>query len=504
VLQGYGATETSPIVTATTFDDNPLGSVGKAIPGVEISIAGDGEILVRGPNVTPGYWQNEQATQAAFVDGWYKTGDLGEIDAAGHLYLKGRKKDLIVLANGQNVYPEDIEALLVRQTGVRDAVVVGLTRQEGAIEVHAALLLDAESQTSADTVVRAVNGDLAAHQQIQGFTVWPDGDFPRTHTLKVRKPLVIQRLQTLQTGQSDGPAPANAPATPVSPLFRLLAEIARVPAASIAVEQTLGLDLGLDSLGRVELLSAIEQELGVYIDETTVGPEATVGDIERLLQSGHAAPTLALPRWPRMLWARLLRAVLQSAVVFPAFRLLYRVEASGREHLNGLQGPLLFAGNHSMKLDNVAILWAMPFRWRWRLAIAAAADDVFGYRLNAFYSSLLGNAFPFSREGAVRTSLEHLGHLMDSGWSILIYPEGKMTPFGEIQPFLGGTGLIAVDSNASVVPIRLKALKRGWFDRQFGIVRGHAQVVFGPPLSFPVGTPYLEATQRLEAAVRSL
>jgi long-chain acyl-CoA synthetase len=157
-----------------------------------------------------------------------------------------------------------------------------------------------------------------------------------------------------------------------------------------------------------------------------------------------------------------------------------------------------------MKLDNVAILWAMPFRWRWRLAIAAAADDVFGYRLNAFYSSLLGNAFPFSREGAVRTSLEHLGHLMDSGWSILIYPEGKMTPFGEIQPFLGGTGLIAVDSNASVVPIRLKALKRGWFDRQFGIVRGHAQVVFGAPLSFPVGTPYLEATQRLEAAVRSL
>jgi long-chain acyl-CoA synthetase len=146
----------------------------------------------------------------------------------------------------------------------------------------------------------------------------------------------------------------------------------------------------------------------------------------------------------------------------------------------------------------------MPFTWRWRLAVAAAADDVFGHPVSAFYSSLLGNAFPFSREGAIRTSLEHLGHLMDNGWSILIYPEGRMTPFGEIQPFLGGTGLIAVDSGAVVVPVRLRPLTRGWFDSRFGLARGRARVTFGPPLTFRLGTPYAEATQRLESAVRAL
>jgi len=503
VLQGYGATETAPIVTTTPFGDNAAGTVGKAIPGVEVLIAEDGEIQVRGPNVTPGYWRNEEATRAALADGWYKTGDLGQLDEEGHLFLKGRKKDLIVLANGQNVYPEDIETLLAHQPGVKDAVVVGLLGEGSSVEVHAALLLETPSEEAASNIVKQVNSQLAAHQHVQEFTIWPDDDFPRTHTLKVRKPLVIKRLQELRAGAEQQLIDAD-PVSAASPLQRLVAEVAGIAAGTITPERSLGLDIGLDSLGRVELLSAIEQELGVYVDETTIGPETTLAELERILQAGQTTPALPLPTWPRTLWCQVLRSMLQNLVIFPAMRLLYRLEVRGQEHLQGLHTPALFAANHNMKLDNVAILMAIPAPLRWRLAPAAAADDVFGNPINAFYSSLLGNAFPFSREGAVRTSLEHLGKLMDAGWNILIYPEGRLTPFGEIAPFLGGTGLIAVDSGAPIVPIRLKPLARGWFDNRIGLARGRAEVVFGRPLTFAPGTPYAEATQRLEAAVRSL
>jgi len=202
VLQGYGATEASPVISTDSFRARRNGAVGKALPGQEIRIAGDGEILIRGPNVTRGYWQNPEATAAAFEDGWYRTGDLGYLDQEGFLHLRGRKKDLIVLASGENVYPEDIENLLRKQPGVRDCAVLGLPRN-ATIEVHAALLLDdLPTQQSDDhqqvgrveTAVRAVNQALAPHQRVRGFTIWPDDDFPRTHTLKVKKAAVLEGL----------------------------------------------------------------------------------------------------------------------------------------------------------------------------------------------------------------------------------------------------------------------------------------------------------------------
>ena len=181
VMQGYGTTETSPVITTNSLDQQRPGSVGRVLDGQEVRIADDGEVLTRGPNVTRGYWQNEAATQASFEDGWYKTGDLGFLDDDGFLFLKGRKKDLIVLANGQNVYPEDIETALGKQPGVREGVVLAIPSGDASIEVHAALLLD--DGADADEIVRAANAVLADHQRIQGFTVWPEEDLPRTHTL---------------------------------------------------------------------------------------------------------------------------------------------------------------------------------------------------------------------------------------------------------------------------------------------------------------------------------
>jgi long-chain acyl-CoA synthetase len=195
ILQGYGATEASPVITTNTFQHSRIGSVGKVLPGQEIRIADDGEILTRGPNVTQGYWQSPEATAAAFEDGWYRTGDLGYVDQDGFLFLKGRKKDLIVLANGQNVYPEDIESILNKQPGVRDSVVVGLPADGGLVRVHAVLLM--EDEAKAAEVVSAANKLLADHQRVRGFTIWPEEDFPRTHTLKVRKNLVMESLRSM-------------------------------------------------------------------------------------------------------------------------------------------------------------------------------------------------------------------------------------------------------------------------------------------------------------------
>ncbi len=196
VIQGYGATECAPVIAATPTHEHNLVSVGKPLPGVDVRIADDKELLVHGPNVAMGYWKNPEATSFAFQDGWYHTGDLGTLDDKGNLYLKGRKKNLIVLANGMNVYPEDIENIFATIPGVKDAVVIGLTEDDKDPQVHGILLLDDASKAKA--IVQQVNKQLASHQQVRGFTVWPDDDFPRTHTLKVKRQDVLTMLPTIQ------------------------------------------------------------------------------------------------------------------------------------------------------------------------------------------------------------------------------------------------------------------------------------------------------------------
>jgi long-chain acyl-CoA synthetase len=196
VMQGYGATECAPVVSVTPFNEHIYDSIGKPIPGVEVNIAEDGELLVKGPNVAPGYWKNPEATAASFQNGWYHTGDLGFSDEKGNLYLKGRKKNLIVLANGLNVYPEDIENVLVANPLVKDAVVFGLMEGDEGPIVHGVLLMD--DPDKAKSAVQQANKQLASQQHVRSFTVWPEKDFPRTHTLKVKRPEVLERLQAMR------------------------------------------------------------------------------------------------------------------------------------------------------------------------------------------------------------------------------------------------------------------------------------------------------------------
>jgi len=204
VLQGYGATETGT-GSSTTLDDHGLGTVGYAPEGIAMRLAEDGEVQFRGASLFKGYWHSPELTAAAFTeDGWYKTGDVGHLDPQGRLILSGRKKDIIVLPNGFNVYPEDIENAL-RIAGLRDSVV--LETAPGRIEAvllapggpvrTAGEALDfdpkappAELRSTIDAAVKAANGSLGPNQRIAGWRLWPESDFPRTHTLKVKRNLV--------------------------------------------------------------------------------------------------------------------------------------------------------------------------------------------------------------------------------------------------------------------------------------------------------------------------
>lgn len=505
VMQGYGATEASPVISSHTSHRPRYDSAGTPLPGVDVEIAQDGEVLVRGANVTPGYWESADQTASAFTDGWYKTGDLGVFDNLGFLHIKGRKKDMIVLANGQNVFPEDIETLLHKHPDTGDAVVVGLPKGSD-VEVHAVFLTPEPEKVP--NVVSWANGQLAEHQQIRGFTVWPEEDFPRTHTLKVKKGLVLDAIgRSASTGPAPGTARDPGRTGAERGLHHLVAEVGEIPLEQVTAEKTLGTDLNLDSLGRVELLSLIEQELGVYIDESLMSPTTTIAELEELVER-QAQSTAALPRfsnWPLTGWCMALREALQAAVIFPLFAAFHRTRVTGLENLENLRGPAIFALNHNAtRWDSFLLLRALPRGWRRRLAFAAAAEITFDSLWKGFLASLLANAFPLSRDTAIRASLEHIGRLLDGGWSVVIFPEGDQRVGEEMLPFQSGTGLLGVECRTPIIPVRLVNHGRpgGWLPAPLS--RESLSVRIGGPLTFSPDVSYPEATQAIEDTVRSL
>ncbi len=501
VLQGYGATEASPVISNHSLDERRLESTGRPLPNVEVRISEQGEIWVRGESVTPGYWRAPEETAAAFEGGWYRTGDLGFLDDEGFLHIRGRMKEMIVLPSGQNVFPEDIEAVLRGHPEVTDAAVVGV-ESGSSVEVHAAIICAGDE--AAARAVAWSNERLAEHQRIRGWTLWPGEDFPRTHTMKVRKRLVTDAVVGgAPAGRAAAARPAAAGGGPRG-LVQIVAEVGGLDAAGVDEGSRLGDDLDMDSLGRVELLSAIEAEMGVYVDETQVGPGTTLGRLAALVEEGSRnPPLLAFPEWGMSWWCRMLRGLLQRTLVFPVMSLAYGLRVRGAENLEGVTGPALLAANHHLGLDNPLIIRAVPQRWRRRMAVAGAAE-LWRNPLWWVINPLLGNGFPLAREGAVRPSLENMGRIMDDGWSVLIYPEGELNVGGPLVPFMHGTGMVAVEGRIPVVPVRLRVLRPG-FPARFPLLRrGAVEIQLGRPLTFPPGTDYQAATRSVEEAVRAL
>ncbi|MEO7158366.1 MAG: AMP-binding protein, partial [Vicinamibacterales bacterium] len=288
VIQGYGLTETAPIVTLNHPFKTNTGSVGTAIEGVEIQIADDGEILVRGENVTTGYYEapgtesreagggsrEPAAGRTLDADGWLHTGDIGEKDAQGRLFIRGRKKEMIVTPEGLNVFPDDVERALNAQKGVVESAVVGA---DGASErVHAVLVL--ESGGDPEAVVRGANAGLADHQRVRSFSLWTDGALPRTDGTRKLKRAAIKQWVT------SGAAPA-ATGGGDDPLQALLAKFAgsRQLDGGTPIE-----GLGLSSLERVELMVALEDQFQTRIDETKFSGAKTLDELRAVITAAPA------------------------------------------------------------------------------------------------------------------------------------------------------------------------------------------------------------------------
>ncbi|HUL12056.1 MAG TPA: AMP-binding protein [Methylococcaceae bacterium] len=500
VLQGYGLTETSPMIACNTRHAHRFGSVGKPIPGVSVRVAPDGEILVKGPNVMAGYYRDEARTRQTIQDGWLKTDDSGKFDEDGFLYVFGRKKYMILGPGGENVFPEDIEAELSAVAGVRDSAVVGLERG-GRVAIHAVLLSD---RGDGDAIVAEANRRLASHQQIMGWSLWPEVDFPRSATRKVRKEEVIRWLATQQ-------ATTPRAVTVATPLTRLIAQVTRTDPMTIDDSTHLVADLHLDSLLRIELVSRIEEEFNLDIPENLITDVTTVGELKALVEERNIRSEAALnyPRWSLGKGSRLIRPAIQHIGFFSWLSWLCDLNVEGRENLEDLHGPVIFMANHRSYLDGPVLVQAMPRRWRAKLAIAAAYDPLYErFPKIAPLAELSFNTYPFGTRLSenIKPSLEYTGSLLDDGWSVLIFPEGRMNRSEQaLMPLRGGTGILAVEMQVPIVPMTIAGTERILPpDMLMPRRRGRVDIRFGKPLTFAPSDRYGETTRLLERAIGEL
>jgi long-chain acyl-CoA synthetase len=499
VIQGYGMTETTSLVSVNHPFQLSKGSIGKLMPGVEMKLNADGEILVRGENIASRYWQGNDPKPAIAGaennDGWFPTGDLGELDAQGNLYFKGRKKYVIVTPEGMKVYPADLEAVLRRQPEIRDCVVVGAARGGNAEPCAVLILRDRDEDP--ELAVQRANISLAGFQRIRHWLIWPHDDFPRTSTQKPRSQLIQQFVQA-QLGE--GTVSRNQSPENEGILAGLIDRITGKEYARLPGSANLALDLNLSSIDRVELLSAIEDRYQVEIDESDFSTASTVGDLENMLhQPSVSGSKYHYPRWAQRWPVTWIRLAIYYTLSWPATLLLGYPRIVGRENLRGVRGPLLIVSNHITMVDIGFILAALPARLRHRVAVAMlgerlramrhppATAGLFSRWLDRFDYALvvaLFNVFPLPQQSGFRKSFAFAGESADRGYSVVVFPEGRRTMTGKMSPFRAGIGLLAIKLDLPVLPIYIDGL---YELKRAGkrMARPHAvTVTIGRPIKF--------------------
>jgi long-chain acyl-CoA synthetase len=519
-IQGYGLTETTSLISVNHPFKLGKGSIGKVLPGREVKLAEDGEIMIRGGGVASGYWdkggRDRAAGEVTDKAGWYRTGDVGALDDAGNLYFKGRKKEVMVTPAGLNIYPEDLEAALRRQPEVKDCVVVGIERG-GNAEPCAVLILRDGPRVAG--VVERANQGLAEFQRMRMWVEWPEKDFPRTSTQKPRRNVIAEfaARQVLGTGQKD--------VARESPVMQLIERVTGRSVAGASGDTALDSGFGLSSLDRVELISALEDRYQVDLSETRFSAARTVGDIERML-SGEARERAVYhyPRWVLRWPVTWLRWLAQYLLMRPAMLLLGWPQVEGRENLRGVQGPLLVVCNHISDVDFAFVQTALTAPLRNRLAIATRGEALEalhtpatsrGFSGRIFFSRIydrtkwvlgvsLLNLFPLPREAGFRQSFAYAGEAVDRGYSVLVFPEGRYTVDGNMNPFRAGIGLLASNLNISVLPMRIAGLfEVKQAGRKFA-APGKICVRVGRPMKFEAKTDPEQIARELQSAVEAL
>ena len=503
VLEGYGLTETSPVLCVNTIERQVAGSVGPPLPGIQLKIE-DKEVLVRGDNVFPGYYENEQASRDAFTkDGWFRTGDLGEIGPDGWLIIKGREKELIVTGSGVNVYPDELEAVLNKTAGVKESCVIGVDRGSGE-EVHAVLILDG-SGIAPEAIIAQANTNLDTLHRITGHTLWNEPEFPKTTTLKIKKFAVKEEV-------TKGPEKGDATVSRDS-LLNLIARVTGTAVAQIREESLLVADLGLTSIDRLELVNYLEQEYRLDIEDSQIGPQTKVSDLRRIIAKREKLTRHDHFRfWTNNSFFRGVRMSWDALFHDPLLRTFATLEVRGIAELEHLDGPVFFVANHLSYLDQPTIMRALPRKLRYGTATAAWAEFFFGdyhgfdriwRRLSYEYASVLFNLFPLPQTQGFSGSLAYMGRLADAGINIMIFPEGGHTRDGTMQPFQLGLGIMVKELGIPVVPIKISGTEKVLPPGASFPKKGRVTVTFGKPLRFRCEEP-TDIVEKTRQAVEKL
>jgi long-chain acyl-CoA synthetase len=519
VIQGYGMTETASLASLSHPFRIARGSIGKPVAGQELKLNESGEILVRGDNVSPGYW-NRGVRPMTDEEGWIHTGDLGEVGAEGNVYFRGRSKDTIVTAAGMKIFPGDLEAALDHQPEIKASAVVPFAGPKGTAALAA--LIPSSEDSDLNAAVNRANESLAEFQHIRHWISWPQSDFPRTNaTRKVIKGLVAETANKILSEKEGLRTPPlhGEQRTTASAILPVISEIAGVNAEGLDSSAKLADELKLDSLGRVELLSALEDRYQIELDEAAFTGATTIGELDQMVRKGKAeSVAYPYPTWTMRFPMTWIRMAVYHVLLLPITFIMCRVRVRGIERLSSVKSPALLISNHITDVDAALIMSALPAPWRARLATAMDGERLRNYRyppastpwfsrlnLKLQYALLVAlfNVFSLPKQSGFRRSFSYAGQAMDRGWSILVFPEGQETKDGRMQPFMAGIGLLTAELNTSVIPIKLEGLFELKQRRQFFVRPGTVTVTFGEPLEFSGETP-TQITRALESRLASL
>jgi len=554
VLQALGLTETTAAIYVNSPNDNVIGSCGTAMKGVEGKIIDPqpqedgpavGELAVRGAGVMKGYWNRPDATAAVFRDGWFLTGDLGYFDAKGHLFLTGRKKEVIVLSNGKNVYPEEIEAHYLKSPFIKEIAVMGLEGKpgEGGDRLHAVIVpnFDALRQrkiVNAKEVIRfdieGLSPQIASTKRIGSYEIWQD-DLPRTSTRKIKRFEVEKRVRANQAKKlADGSdLPVDKPLTAEELAWldqpemqrglKIVRETARAVPPTMRPTLNLELDLGLDSMQRVELLSRLEEELGGNVEESQLAEIYTVRNlIDAVLESAASGAPGPGTRPAFAGWKSILAEdpddpeVLALAhpnrvtdtfwfVVSRVIQMIaldrFDLKVSGRDKLPK-SGPYIISSNHQSYLDPLILASVLPQNLFGRL-FAVGTSEIFGQgfmrRLARSIKVIVldpdANLVPAMRAGAF--GLRH-------GLALILYPEGERSIDGTPRIFKKGAAILSIHLQVPIVPVAIEGFYEAWPRNKPFLGFTPLKMVFGDPISPPPESEASEAAyEKLTADLKA-
>jgi long-chain acyl-CoA synthetase len=547
VLQGYGLTETTGACTATRPESNRVGSVGTALPDCEVRVVdpdpgGVGEIAIRGPVIMKGYYRNAEATAEVMKEGWFYSGDLGMFDGDGNLFITGRRKEVIVLPNGKNIYPDEIEAHYQQCPFIKEIAVLGITTMDGhetSERLHAVVVPDfdvlkARKIANAREILRDEIGrwssQLPKYKRLMSYQIQKE-PLPRTTTRKIRR-LELKKL--IESGRQNTPEPAQAPRSdaPHDPEMRESAvgqEVLRClrenyHRSPVALEMNLELDLGFDSMERVELLASLEHSLNISLPEDFGAEILTVRDliagIDLEARGGSGSTATTRQSWKNILsrealekegeWhvkfsgtALTLFKYLGLRVVYLLSRIFLRLETRGLENLPG-DGPFLICPNHLSYIDPFIVLCVVPYR-TFKKVFFVGDSEYFKSRFMKLLARL-ANIVPVDPDVHLLRAMKAGAFGLCRGRVLCIFPEGARSFDGELKEFKKGAAILAREIGVPVIPVALNGTYEVWRRDSWRIRPHKVKMSFGAPISAGRDgkDPYQADTDVLHRTVASL